>query len=262
MNDREHIRDIKEEYKTPPVPTGFAHVKGEWDDGFVIRQIKDAFESESEFVWIPVCLLDANGTLDGQNFQEQFGARNYRYSGLPSRNVPEELALQAESVQKYGGFYISRFPVSIDDDGDPCAVEKRMPVTMVSHLQADHQARRYDGGPDVSAHLPYAAEMDSVIAWLLKSGEITLRDVREAVALRESKYPNRKPVYYTGIQEDEKKGLFDIFTNVDEWTQEQYDEPFLTGCGASCTFPKTARCYFRPYACYSFYGFRLALYIR
>ena len=87
MNDREHIRDIKEEYKTPPVPTGFAHVKGEWDDGFVIRQIKDAFESESEFVWIPVCLLDADGTLDGQNFQEQFGARNYRYSGLPSRNV-------------------------------------------------------------------------------------------------------------------------------------------------------------------------------
>ena len=57
----------------------------------------------------------------------------------------------------------------------------------------------------------------------------------------------------------ERNGFYDVLSNVDEWTQEQIDEPYLSGCGSGCSFPKTARCYFRPYACYAFTGFRIAL---
>lgn len=245
---------------TVPIPKGFRHIKGEWDTGFVIRQCLDErFESASEFVWIPVCSLNADGTLDGVSYAEQFGARDYGYSGSPSRNIPAELLEQAESVKKYGGFYMSRFPVSMDDDGSPCSVAERMPYTMVTRVAAKKAACTYNGGPDVTAHLPYAAEQDSMLAWLAQTGKITMEEIRRFTSIRDSRYPQRKPVYYAGIQEDERNGLMDVLSNVDEWTQEQFDEAYLNGCGLGCTYPKTARCYNRPYACYKYWGFRIAL---
>lgn len=243
-----------------PVPSGFRHIKGEWNTGWVIRQCLDErFESASEFVWIPVCTLEPDGTLDGVERGQRLGAREYGYSGVPSRNVPAELLAQAESVKKYGGFYMSRFPVSMDDDGSPCSVAGRMPCTMVSRVAARKLARAYNGGPDAAAHLPYAAEQDSMLAWLLRSGAITMEEIRRFTSIRDSRYPQRKPVYYSGVQEDERCALVDVLSNVDEWTQEQYDEAYLNGCGLGCTYPGTARCYNRPYACYKYWGFRLAL---
>lgn len=245
---------------TVPVPDGFRYIKGEWNTGLVIQRCLDQrFESASEFVWIPVCALEENGSLDGVIYDRKFGARNYGYSGIPSRNPPEELLAQAESVQKYGGFYISRYPVSMDDDGSPCSVSERMPYTMVTRVSAKKTAQSFPGGSDVTAHLPYAAEQDSMLAWLLQNETITPKEIQRAISIRDSRYPQRKPVYYAGIQEDERNGLFDVLSNVDEWTQEQYDEAYLNGCGLGCTYPKTARCYNRPYACYKYWGFRIAL---
>ena len=245
---------------TVPVPDGFRYLKGEWNTGLVIQRCLDQrFESASEFVWIPVCALEENGSLDGVDYDRKFGARTYGYSGIPSRNISAELLAQAESVEKYGGFYISRYPVSMDDDGSPCSVAERMPYTMVTRVGAKKTAQAFPGGSDVTAHLPYAAEQDSMLTWLLQNETITPKEIQRAISIRDSRYPQRKPVYYAGIQEDERNGLFDVLSNVDEWTQEQYDEAYLNGCGLGCTYPKTARCYNRPYACYKYWGFRIAL---
>lgn len=252
--------EIRNEYKNPPIPAGYRHIKGEWDTGFVIGQCRDArFDSVSEFVWIPVCVLAADGTLNGSEYNVQFGARDYGYSGQPSRNVPEELQKQAESVEKYGGFYISRYPMSMDDDGRLCSVAGNVPYTMINRVSAKKAAEQFECGSDAVAHLPYAAEQDSVLAWLLQTGQLTDAELRRAVSMRDARYPQRRPVAETGRQGQEKNGLFDVISNVDEWTQEQYDEAFLNGCGQRCIYPKTARCYNRPYACYKYYGFRVAL---
>ena len=58
-------------YTDPPIPEGWKHVVGEWNNGFVILDSKG-----NNFVWVPVGFLDANGTLDGTNFSEKFGRRN------------------------------------------------------------------------------------------------------------------------------------------------------------------------------------------
>ena len=60
-------------YTNPPIPEGWEHVEGKWDTGLVIEDFKG-----NQFVWVPVGFLDANGTLDGTNFTEKFGRRNYQ----------------------------------------------------------------------------------------------------------------------------------------------------------------------------------------
>ena len=50
-------------YVNPPIPEGYKHVCGEWNNGFVIERCSDG----SQFVWIPVGSLDSNGTLDGKD---------------------------------------------------------------------------------------------------------------------------------------------------------------------------------------------------
>ena len=61
-------------YVNPPIPEGYKHVCGEWNNGFVIERCSDG----SQFVWIPVGSIDSNGTLDGEHFSEKFGRRNYK----------------------------------------------------------------------------------------------------------------------------------------------------------------------------------------
>ena len=58
-------------YVNPPIPEGYKHVCGKWNNGFVIKRCSDG----SQFVWIPVGSLDSNGTLDGASFVEKFGRR-------------------------------------------------------------------------------------------------------------------------------------------------------------------------------------------
>ena len=55
-------------YQNPPIPDGYRYVCGEWSHGFVIERIADG----SQFVWVPVGFLPANGTIDGKTFDKQF----------------------------------------------------------------------------------------------------------------------------------------------------------------------------------------------
>ena len=96
-----------ENYVNPPIPEGWQHVEGRWNNGFLITDHK-----KNQFVWVPVGFLDANGTLDG-TFSEKFGRRNYRgdefADGEFNEELDDELRTQWESTKKYGGFYISRY---------------------------------------------------------------------------------------------------------------------------------------------------------
>ena len=60
-------------YANPPVPEGFLHYYGEWFNGFTIGQKITG----NLFTWVPVGVLNNNGTLDGKNFNESFGRRNF-----------------------------------------------------------------------------------------------------------------------------------------------------------------------------------------
>ena len=245
-----------ENYKHPPIPTGYTHRSGDWDNGFIIRRDADG----SEFVWIPVGVLAADGKL-GKESGLPFGYRPYGYSGGLPGDVPEELQKQAESVQKHGGFYLSRYCLSMGEDGALHSVPNATPFTGVGRVDAAHMVGKFESADGVASHLPYAAEQDSAIAWLITGGKLTEKAVANAAGRRDAKN-HKEPVELTGADESlYGNAIYDLAGTVDEWTQESMDGAHNWGCCKPCAYPNAYRCYFTPYACYTYTGMRAALYI-
>ena len=147
-------------YVNPPIPEGYKHVCGKWNNGFVIERCSDG----SQFVWIPVGSLDSNGTLDGEHFSEKFGRRNYRNDEFSDDEFNEalngELLEQLESVKKYGGFYISRYDISKSSAGKPQSVKGVMPWVNINFDDAKKVASTIEDNEAVKSHLTFGAEYE------------------------------------------------------------------------------------------------------
>ena len=213
-------------YVNPPIPEGYKHVCGEWNNGFVIERCSDG----SQFVWIPVGSLDSNGTLDGKHFSEKFGRRNYRnnkflYEGF-YEPLKGELLEQLESVKKYGGFYISRYNISKSSAGKPQSVKGVEPWANISFNDAKKIASTIEDNEAVKSHLTFGAEYDSVLEWFIKTGVKTLAEI----AGDSTEWGNfwdieNSPLkrFETGSREKWcANNIYDFAGNVNEWTQEIY----------------------------------------
>ena len=150
-------------YENPPIPKGYVCLGGKWNSGIVIKRILDGYE----FVWVPVGSLDPDGTLDGSNFSEKFGRRNYMDCEFSCYGYHEELEgemlLQLASIKKYGGFYISRNYMSIN--------HKEIWVDDYEEIKA--WAAKFEDSETVKSHLIFGAEYDTLLAWFVKTGEIS-----------------------------------------------------------------------------------------
>ena len=264
--------DYSPNYVNPPIPEGYKHVCGDWNNGFVIERSSDG----SQFVWIPVESLDSNGTLDGEHFSEKFGRRNYRndqfsYDGF-NEVLNGELLEQLESVIKYGGFYISRYNISKSLEGKPQSIKGVMPWVNINFYEAKKVASIVEDNEVVKSHLTFGAEYDSVLEWFIKTKVKTLAEI----ALDSTEWGNYrntenspKKVVETGSREEWcTNNIYDIAGNVDEWTQEQNKNSYRVTRG-SCydfygdRFSAAFRAgYGNPYDEYKDTGFRATLYIK
>lgn len=246
---------MAEAFQNPPVPSGYTKMEGTWDTGFVIRRDSDG----SELVWVPVQALPKDGAF--ADTAQSFGCRDYGYSGNARGKCSDEWNAQAESVEKYGGFYLTRYCLSKGPEGALHAIKGVIPLTGINQFGAMAAARAFEHGEELSSHLPFAAEMDSALAWLLHSGRKTAAELSAAVTTRNTRTHQDK-ITETGSDETRyAAGFYDLAGTVDEWTQDQTDGAYLWGCNP-CAWPATSRCYFAPYACYAYTGLRAALYLR
>lgn len=228
----------------PPIPKDYTYQEGRWDTGLVISRNRD----HSEFVWVPAMSLDAD-----VHYRRDKGdfLRSKRFEN-------PDLTAQIENIKKYGGFYLSRYSISKTDRGLLQSVKNAVPVSNINQRDALLLAATFETG-DVTSHLPYGIEMNAVYSWLIESGQLTMQDIQLDNALRETRSRTTK-IFPTGTQETtDKNGLYDIIGNLDEWTQDSFDAAYIRGCGSMCTYPKTIRCYYVPYPCYYYAGFRVAL---
>lgn len=259
-----------ENYTNPPIPEGWEHVEGEWSNGFVIQDSKG-----NQFVWVPVGFLDANGTLDGTNFSEKFGRRNYQEDkfsdGEFTERLEEELCKQWKSVQKYGGFYISRYNISKNKQtGYAQSVKGEMPWTNIDWNDSIKAAKTFGDGVSVTSHLPFGAEYDSTLEWFIKSGART----EEEIANDSTQWGNflntknsPRKVVKTGTREEWcTNHICDFAGNVDEWTQEQKENSYRVYRGGCYLvdgyyYPVAYRSYGNPLNDFGSTGFRAVLYL-
>lgn len=256
-------------YTDPPIPEGWKHVVGEWNNGFVILDSKG-----NNFVWVPVGFLDANGTLDGTNFSEKFGRRNYRGDEFSDKEfheeLSEELQKQWKSVQKYGGFYISRYNISRSKTGEAKSVKGVMPWTNIEWFDAMEAAKTFGDGVSVKSHLPFGAEHDSALESFIKSGKRTT----EEIASDSTKWGNfcntrnapQKLVETGTCEEWSTNNICDLAGNVVEWTQEQNKSSCRVTRGGlyyydGSNYPVAYRGYDYPYSSFSGTGFRATLFL-
>ena len=258
-------------YANPPIPEGYKHVCGEWNNGFVIERCSDG----SQFVWIPVESLDSNGTLDGEHFPEKFGRRNYMNDEFSDDGFSEalngELLEQFESVNKYGGFYISRYNISKSSAGKPQSVKGVMPCRDINFYDAKKIASTIEDNEAVKSHLTYGAEYDSVLEWFIKTEVKTLAEIAED----STEWGNHwnienspRKVVETGSREKWcANNIYDFAGNVAEWTQEQNESSCRVIRGGYCDVngficPVACRIYNFPNSDYFGTGFRATLYIK
>ena len=271
LNIAATVKVYSTNYVNPPIPEGYKHICGEWNNGFVIERCSDG----SQFVWVPVGSLDSNGTLDGVSFTEKFGRRNYRNDKFSEGGFHErltnELALQLESVKKYGGFYISRYHISKSSKGKPQSVKGVMPWVDISFNQAKKVASTIEDSETVKSHLTYGAEYDSVLEWFINSNVRTCSEIAEN-STNWGNYWNTKNSPRRLVETGRRKkwctnNIYDFAGNVNEWTQEEKGSSYrvIRGgfyCNYGNLYPVAYRNYDNPSFDYYFAGFRATLYIK
>ena len=275
MNDdkAKFIPKIYLNYANPPILDGYKHVCGEWNNGFVIERISDG----SQFVWIPVGSLDSDGTLDGEHFSEKFGRRNYRNYNFSDRGYHEplecELLEELESVKTYGGFYISRYNISKNSEGQPQSVKGVKPCRCINFNYAKEVAATIESNEAVKSHLTFGAEYDSVLAWFIKSGAKTLKEIAEDSSQCGNYRYSAIEIVKTGRHEEWRtNNIYDLAGNVRELTQEKFGSLYYVIRGGNCyshgfIFPVAYRsCYdpehINPNDDYSDLSFRAVLCIK
>jgi len=255
-------------YVNPPIPEGYKHVCGEWNNGFVIERCSDG----SQFVWIPVGSLDSNGTLDGKDFSEKFGRRNYMDDEFSDDEFNEALNDELlESVKRYGGFYISRYNISKSSEGKPQSVKGVMPWVNINFDDAKKVASTIEDNEVVKSHLTFGAEYDSVLEWFIKTEVKTLAEIAEDSTEWGNHWNTEnspRKVVETGSREEWcANNIYDFAGNVDEWTQEKNESSYRVirggnfdnngyGCPVAyrnCGYPNFG---------YDCTGFRATLYIK
>jgi len=221
------IPTVAGNYTNPPIPEGWEHVEGEWNNGFVIQDY-----CGNQFVWVPVDFLDANGTFDGSNFTEKFGRRRRHNTVFGISDYKEELRgtlfKQFKSVQKYGGFYISRYKIS-NDKGVIRSVQGKKPCTNINCSLAMHYAECFGNGTSVRSHLTYGAEYDSMLEWFQKT-QAKNKGQWEHIERNDSMLANN-----TGECELLTiNHICDFAGRVKDWTQEQFKDSGYVVRGFFC----------------------------
>ena len=255
-------------YVNHPIPEGYKHVCGEWNNGFVIERCSDG----SQFVWIPVGSLDSNGTLDGKDFSEKFGRRNYMDDEFSDDEFNEALNDELlESVKRYGGFYISRYNISKSSEGKPQSVKGVMPWVNINFDDAKKVASTIEDNEVVKSHLTFGAEYDSVLEWFIKTEVKTLAEIAEDSTEWGNHWNTEnspRKVVETGSREEWcANNIYDFAGNVDEWTQEKNESSYRVIRGGNYNnngyyYPVAYRYYNHPDYNYNNTGFRATLYIK
>lgn len=207
-------------------------------------EVETLMRTYDQFVWTPVGLLTANGTLDGIHFNE--------------------------SIDKYDGYYSSRYDISKNEEtGKPRSVKGVDPWTNINFSTAEKVASIMVKSETVTTHLMYGTEYDTREKWAIETGTVTIEDIAEDSTELGNYYNNENyPIEIVKTGEDGCiNNIYGFAGNVDELTQEQNNNSYCAIRGGGCYddgdyYPVAYRDYCNPLGNYSGTSFRTTLYIK
>lgn len=186
--------DIKN-CKKPYIPNGFKYLEGTWNTGFVIQD-----ENENQFVWVP-CTNKKNSEnieiLKKSNFSNIAFIKHFDCN---EENYEEFLISSLEN----GGFYISRFEIGKDENGDPVSKFGYKIYNNITKQEAHNIANNmYE---NINSELINGYAYDTTFSWIINN---------EIVEITEKQNEN----LYSGTKS--YKNIYDIVDNIYEFTTEE-----------------------------------------
>jgi hypothetical protein len=257
-------------YMNPPIMDGYRYVEGCWYNGFVIERISDG----SQCVWIPVGFLDSDGKLYKKLFPKNFDKRRNKIRYLLRDKYDcrdffcDEWLEQGESLKKYGGFYISRYPISKNSQGKPQSIKGVHPWVWIDIADADRVSESFENKENVKSHIMFEKEFDLVVKWLKKSKAISKVEYWDHRERGGYMHHLRKKLMKTGSYK-KLNNIYDFSLNVDEFVMVEtkkcsaYAVEGLYEKLTGIYYFEAWGCEFRPGDSASQeIGFRIALYVK
>ena len=181
----------------------------------------------SEFVWIPT----TRTPLVSREFNSYFSGGDKLSNYKDETSLPAYRAMVA-SVDTYGGFYMGRYEASQGNGNVP--VSKAVTASQSGRIWVQYSPqdatvaceKLYSDNPTVQGFFPWGSNWDTMLQWLVDSGNKTLDQVtRDSTSWGnysdDSFSPNARG-NYTGAYEQAKAcNIYDLAGNNWEWTQER-----------------------------------------
>ncbi len=302
LANKPNIKEVRE--GNIPIPEGYNYIKGDKIGGAVITDAASGEEKVgNEFVWVPVDTLsdmavpttgkDANNFLNYRGVlynweKDNTGKTQYDWSAdstsfrepanldskYDSTNMmqnwnstlyQEEYNKMVRSVSNYGGFYVGRYEMSINDTsknaqskyGETSATAEKTSANQWYGLY--NKAKTYapeNADSKVVSSMIWGSQWDAMLRWM-KNNDI------DVTGLIPKDYNQTRIT--GGANKDKLNNVYDLLGNSIEFTQEAYTTTYRTLRGGHYLFNSVPS--YRSNNCFptdtSFViGSRLTLYVK
>ena len=301
LANKPNIKEVRE--GNIPIPEGYNYIKGDKIGGAVITDAASGEEKVgNEFVWVPVDTLsdmavpttgkDANNFLNYRGVlynweKDNTGKTQYDWSAdstsfrepanldskYDSTNMmqnwnstlyQEEYNKMVRSVSNYGGFYVGRYEMSINDTsknaqskyGETSATAEKTSANQWYGLY--NKAKTYapeNADSKVVSSMIWGSQWDAMLRWM-KNNDI------DVTGLIPKDYNQTRIT--GGANKDKLNNVYDLLGNSLEWTQEANNTSYrvIRGGYYNSSIAPSYRSYDCPTDTLSNDGSRFTLYIK
>ena len=158
-----------------PIPIGFTYVQGSKDTGVVIKD-----ENNNEFVWV---VANAQSYAKDATFPKSSASNPdyYNVENFGDDTLPSGISSESSDVEKYGGFYISRYEAGIpqgdtsasDKTGVPLSQQRKIVWTNISYSNAKASAESMISNNYVQTGLITETAWDTTCHFIKDTTELT-----------------------------------------------------------------------------------------
>ncbi len=302
LANKPNIKEVRE--GNIPIPEGYNYIKGDKIGGAIITDAASGEEKVgNEFVWVPVDTLsdmavpttgkDANNFLNYRGVlynweKDNTGKTQYDWSAdstsfrepanldskYDSTNMmqnwnstlyQEEYNKMVRSVSNYGGFYVGRYEMSINDTsknaqskyGETSATAEKTSANQWYGLY--NKAKTYapeNADSKVVSSMIWGSQWDAMLRWM-KNNDI------DVTGLIPKDYNQTRIT--GGANKDKLNNVYDLLGNSIEFTQEAYTTTYRTLRGGHYLFNsvpsyRSNNCF--PTDTFFVIGSRLTLYVK